>query len=127
MSTNDGVWIGGNVEATNSAIAGRDATVSTGDVVTGAGIPATLDELRAGLSELLERVRAADIPDADFPDRDEVAETLEQAEAEAAKPRPNRHLLTAFLDVTAKAVAGLTPLATVVTGLRAAIDGIFGD
>lgn len=123
MSTNDGVRIGGNVEATNSAIAGRDATVSMGNTGLGPTIPATLEELRAGLSELLDLLRAAD----HLPEHDEVVETVEQARTEAAKPRPNRHLLAAFMDVTGKAVAGLTPLATLVTSLRSAIDVIFSD
>ncbi|MFF2549941.1 hypothetical protein ACFVUS_03030 [Nocardia sp. NPDC058058] len=123
MNSNDGVWIGGSVEATNSAIAGRDATLSVGNTGTGPATPVTLEELRAGLTALLDRIHAA----ADFPEQDEVVETIEQARTEAAKPRPNRHLLAAFLDVTGKAVAGLTPLATLVTGLRSAIDVIFAD
>lgn len=122
MSGTEGVWIGGNVRADGSAIAGRDATVIHGSTVGGPSAPATLAELRVALGELLERIRAAE----ELPDREDIADTVEQARAEADKDRPNRHLLAAFLDATGRAVAGIGALATLVTTLRAAADAILG-
>ncbi|NNH75428.1 hypothetical protein HLB23_37220 [Nocardia uniformis] len=122
MSSNEGVWIGGSVRADGSAIAGRDATVIHGSTVGGPPAPATLDELRVALSELLTQVRAAE----ELPEREEVAATVEQARAEAAKERPNRHLLGAFLDAAGRAVAGIGALTALVTTLRGAADTILG-
>ncbi|MBF6169957.1 hypothetical protein [Nocardia blacklockiae] len=121
--SDDGVHIAGDVTATGSVIAGRDGSVVTHNTIAQTAAPATLDDLRAGLAELLTRVRAAD----DLEDRDEVVATVEHALDEAGKPRPRRRLLTAFLDVVGDAVAGLGAVSELAVTLRTAVDTVLGS
>ncbi|MFJ1456732.1 hypothetical protein [Nocardia sp. N2S4-5] len=123
MNTNDGVHIDGDVTATGSVIAGRDGSVIAHNTVSHTAAPATLDDLRAGLTELLAQVRASE----NLEDRETIVTTIEHAAEEAGKPRPERRLLAAFLDVIGDAVAGLGAASELAGALRTAVDTVFGS
>ncbi|MEV5649502.1 hypothetical protein AB0L57_14740 [Nocardia sp. NPDC052254] len=122
MDNRTGVNVGGDLHVEGgSAVGGRDAVVTTTTGTESAATPATLEDLRRIIAELADAVRAA----GELPERDTVSDAVEHVRAEAAKDKPNRHVLTGILAEIGSALTGVGNLARTVTAVQEAVRAVF--
>lgn len=119
QNSNYGVQISGSAQVSAGSIAGGPgATASAGDVQFSA--PATdLTELRELLAALAEQLRE---PPSEVADPAALETIVVSAQQEAAKDRPNLHLLSGLLQALMAGAGNVTSLATAISAVQHVIS-----
>jgi hypothetical protein len=118
-NSNYGVQISGSAQVSAGSIAGGPGATASARDVEFSTPPADLTELRELLAALAEQLRE---PPPDVTDPDALCTIVSSAQQEAAKDRPNMHLLSGLLQALMAGVGNVTSLATAISAVQHVIS-----
>lgn len=113
-----GVQFGDSANISGSVIAGAGSSVQFSQQGSAPGL-ASLDDVRAALASLVEQLRTAP---AGVEDPGALTEVAVSAQQEAAKEKPNRHILAGLLHALMTGVQNSAALATAVVAIQQAVS-----
>lgn len=117
-ANNDGIWIEGSATVNAGAMAAGENATAIGITHDG-NAPASLDELREALTELVMQLRSTP---AGVDDPEALTEVAVSAQREAEKGSPNKRLLGGLLDALRAGVSGSAALANAVVAIQHAVS-----
>jgi len=122
-SDNYGVQIGGNANVQAGAIAGGPGARAWAESVDMTSTRSeSVDALRSAIASLASQIQATQ---AQLADAEGMTQMIAVAEAEAAKERPSKGVLTGLLAALAAGAGGVTSIATAVTAVQHALSALF--
>lgn len=119
-SANYGIHIDGSSTVVAGAMAAGPGAKAEGTAhYSATAVPADLHELRAALSDVVERLRASP-PGVDDPDS--LAEVASSAQREASKDKPSKNVLGGLLQALMAGVSNSAVLANAVLAIQHAVS-----